>query len=104
VKIASITRRPATGDAEVVTVVFSHETGDVTKQMMWGGCERACGVPPAWGVKLHRAMREAERDIAYRMFGDDWRTRVAWGPVQECELRRLSVAPELCPDLFGESS
>lgn len=102
-KIASITNKPRTGDAEVLRVVFSHETGDVTKHLMYGSCEQACGFKPAWGAKLARAMREAERDIALRMFGDDWRKHVASGPLHDYEVKRLMKAVELRPDLFAEA-
>jgi hypothetical protein len=102
-KLQSIVDVPPIGDSEAYDVLFSDETGPVTKRIRYGSCEGACGLPKDWGRKLLTAMREAERDIAYRMFGkDEWHKQVGpmWGPPMQHELRMGGQALVMRPDLF----
>jgi hypothetical protein len=103
-KIISIADVPRTGDSDSLDVTFSQsEGGEITKRLLCSGCEQVVFGSPRWAGKLLMAMREAERDFAYRIFGaKEWRKHVGrmWGPVQAHELRMADQAVALRPDLF----
>ena len=83
--------------------IFSHETGDVSKQVRTHFNEDGKEAN-RFTFELKRAMVEAERDIAYKMFGDSWQNHTdaksfakEWLPHQ---LLMLEQAMSMRPDLF----
>jgi len=94
----------------IIEMVIDHETGPVVKRWaVIGTLADKIGTAHQreHRYKLLKRWREAERDIAYRMFGDDWGkhvTRGLWsaGPPNEPEVSLLKQAMHLRPDLFGD--
>jgi hypothetical protein len=91
-KIKSITDE----SPDVYCITFTHETGDIEKSLIMGsasldGMER---------YQLMKRITEAEKDIAYRLFGDDWRAHVSAG-ISETARGCFDQAVTLRPDLFG---
>jgi hypothetical protein len=106
-RIKSITDAPRTDASQQWDVLIEDETGPLTKRLWWGGCAQACTPEKDWPehikYRLGRLIIEAERDIAYRMFGDEWPRHVSrkheWPTAWQKRL--IDQAIELRPDLFG---
>jgi hypothetical protein len=86
--------------------VFRHETGEVVKRIVTYGLEWKVAADPrqALALALSRCIVEAERDIAYRMFGDAWGSRVTrrGTPERMALLKRMSdECFALRPELFA---
>lgn len=83
-------------------VIFAHETGPVVKRFSVTGTD---GDAHKREYRRHLliAMREAERDIAYRLVGDSWGRLVGsfWGAPNDAEIAMLNRASAMRPDLFG---
>lgn len=103
VRLGAITVNVDTGGWATARVVFGHETGPVEKTLYFANLAT---VDPkdARHQFLSRA-REAERDIAFRMFGKDWREHV--GPMWAKDLTRnearlVRAVQQAWPSIFGE--
>jgi len=89
----------------MVSVIFNHETGPIKKNFQFTQyTKREDECKRVFVTAFLKAAREAERDIAFRMFGDKWREHVGqmWGPVTDSERKLVEQAASLRPDLLPE--
>jgi hypothetical protein len=104
-RIVSITDRPKLNGWETYAVAFDDETGALEKTFQFGGAFAKCTDPAEWAAQrrmaFFRLIGEAERDIAFRMFGDDWREHCSRiYEMTPTKARLLAQGEALRPDLL----
>jgi hypothetical protein len=99
-KLESITVTPPNGDYWSAVAVFENDGVRVSKTV----CARSQGcVYDSLYARLFgfwTAARDAERDFALVMFGDDWRRHVTTGVATEREIELSKQAQKMCSDLM----
>lgn len=105
-KITAMSRLETLGDGVEYEIKFSDETGDFSKRIHLSGLLfKIHGEAPFADrmQALKKTLREAERDVAFKMFGSEWRDHVGpfFGPPRKLDLALAEQAEALCPEYFA---
>lgn len=104
-KVQSFTTLPRTGDADKHRVVFEQDGITVEKTIVLSGVQKRVAKSRRQEMRrlVLKAVFEAERDMAFKLFGDSWREHVGDRGCK-AQINLACDMADMRPDLFPEWS